>query len=96
MGGRGSASRMGGNGSGSASKSGSKKSGSAFASINTKFSTKAISQMNRSQLETVARAIFIKQGLTQGLSADEADWRARSLMSGNTDAQLRKYIKRNG
>lgn len=67
----------------------------AISEANTKFTSKQIQSMSRKQLETAARAIFIKQNMARGLSASEADYRARSLMSGNTSAQLRKYIKRN-
>ena len=91
MGGRGSS--IGGS---KKTESNKKTGGQNLLSMNTKFSSKQVDAMSRSQLETAARAIFIKQNMRMGLSASEADYRARSLMSGNTNAQLRKYIKRYG
>ena len=100
MGGRGSA---GGKGASSVMNKGAGGSGSSANSAaakikatNTKFSTTQINSMSRRQLENVATAVFAKQNMARGLSAEEAVYRARSLMSGNTTAQLRKYIKRNG
>lgn len=87
MGGRGSASSMGGRGS-------SSNIGETLMSIDTKFTTKEINSMTRSQLETVARAVFIKQN--PKLTAAEADYRARSLLSGNSNSQLKSYIKKYG
>lgn len=84
------------NGSINSKKSSSGKNTKSISGINTKFSTKEISSMSRKQLEEVARAVFIKQNMARGLSESEADYRARSLMSGNTTAQLRKYVKKNG
>lgn len=93
MGGRGGSSGIGkqAGGGGSSSSAAAK-----IASTNTKFSTAQINSMSRSQLETVAVAVFAKQNMARGLSAEEAVYRAKSLMSGNTTAQLKKYIKRNG
>ena len=94
MGGRGGSSGMnkGAGGGGSSANSAAAK----IKATNTKFSTAQINSMSRSQLETVATAVFAKQNMARGLSAEEAVYRARSLMSGNTTAQLKKYIKRNG
>ena len=97
MGGRGSSSgiaagRAKKGGGGSSSDSAANK----ILSANTKFSTAQINSLNRSQLETAAIAIFAKQNTARGLSIEEAIRRAKSLMSGNTTAQLKKYIKRNG
>ena len=94
MGGRGGSSGMnkGAGGGGSSSNSAADR----IANTNTKFSTAQINLMSRSQLETVAIAVFAKQNMARGLSAEEAVYRARSLMSGNTTAQLKKYIKKNG
>ncbi len=89
MGGRGATSNIGGKTNG-----GSEKSNEALLSINTKFTSKELNSMSRSQLEIVARAIYIKQN--PRLSVGEADLRARSLMSGNTDKQLKSYIKKYG
>lgn len=96
MGGRGSSSGI---AAGRAKKGGGGSSDSAankILSANTKFSTAQINSLNRSQLETAAIAIFAKQNTARGLSIEEAVRRAKSLMSGNTTAQLKKYIKRNG
>ena len=95
---------MGGRGSSSGAKSTSSKSsvksktskGNSISATNTKFTGKQISSMNRKQLETVAKAVFIKQNVKRGLSESEAAKRASLLMDGNSTAQLRKYIKRNG
>ncbi len=57
-----------------------------------KFSAKDLKGMSRKNLETLARAVFINRSKKTGLSQSEADYRARALMSGNSDAQLRKYI----
>ena len=91
MGGRGSSGGGGGGGGGSRSSADQK----SF-NINTKFSKTEINMMSRSQLETVATAIFIKKGIASGLSSSEAAYRAKSLMSGNTNAQLKRYINKNG
>lgn len=88
MGGRGSSGGGGGGGRSSASQK-------SF-NTNTKFSKTEINAMSRSQLETVATAVFIKKGIASGLSASEAAYRAKSLMSGNTSAQLKRYISKNG
>lgn len=92
MGGRGSAGGKGAGGIGSYSSSAAAK----IKATNTKFSTSQINSMSRRQLENVATAVFAKKNMAIGLSAEEAVYRARSLMSGNTTAQLKKYIKRNG
>lgn len=52
--------------------------------------------MSRKQLETMATAIYANRATKSGLSQAEGVRRASSLMSGNTDAQLRKYIKKYG
>ena len=52
--------------------------------------------MSRSQLEDVARAVYIKQNMARGLSASEALRRANALMDANTTAQLKKFIKKRG
>ncbi len=83
---------MGGRGGSSRMSSG----GASVANVNTKFTSRELSSMGRSQLESVARAVFIKQNMARGLTAEEASRRAGLLMNSNTDAQLRKYIKRHG
>ena len=82
-------------GSGTAIKS--RTSGGKSASIKIPTFTKAsISKMNRSGLETLATAIFANRATAQGLSIQEGIHRAKSLMSGNTTAQLRKYVLKYG
>ena len=92
FGGRGASAKSGGGGSGS------NKGGGAgdIAEINTKFTQKQLDGMSRSQLEDVARAVYIKQNMARGLSASEALRRANALMDGNTTAQLKKFIKKRG
>lgn len=86
---------MGGRGSsGSRGNVGSNKNNSARVTIK-KFSSNDLKSMNRKSLEIAARAVFVKNNVSSGMSNSEADYRARSLMSGNTDAQLRKYILKN-
>lgn len=55
-----------------------------------------LKKMNRKQLETLATAIYANRATKSGMSQDEGVRRAKSLMSGNTDAQLRKYISKYG
>ena len=47
---------------------------------------------SRSQLETLATAIFANDGMKSGLSRTEAVTRGRSLIPFNTTAQLRNYV----
>lgn len=96
MGGRGSASVTGSAKNASKSSKSGGGSKSSIATANTKFSTKQITSMNRKQLETAAKAVFVKMNMKRGLSESEALHRANSLMSSNSDAQLRKYIKKYG
>lgn len=55
-----------------------------------------LKKMSRKQLETMATAIFANNAAKSGLPQAEGVRRANSLMSGNTDAQLRKYILKYG
>ncbi len=55
-----------------------------------------IKAMSRKQLETMSTAIFANDAVKSGLSQAEGVRRATLLMDGNTDAQLRKYIAKNG
>lgn len=61
-----------------------------------KFTDAEIKKMSRSQLESVATALYANEGIKNGLSLSEGTRRAKSLMSGNTSTQLRKYIKKHG
>ena len=63
---------------------------------NTKFTTAQLNKMSRKQLELAAIAVFIKQNVARGLTAFEAERRAKLLMDGNSTPQLKKFIKRNG
>lgn len=95
MGGRGatggSSGGLGGGGGGGASDN----SGSGLFSI-PKFTTSQLNSMSRSSLETLATSIFANNHIRAGGTRAEGIYRAKSLMSGNTTAQLRKYIARNG
>lgn len=62
----------------------------------TKFTARQISAMSRSQLETAAKAVYIKVNTARGVSESEALYRANSLIGSNSDAQLRQYIKKYG
>lgn len=53
-----------------------------------------VNKMSRSRLEILATSLYVNEGMKQGLSKSEALYRARSLMPGNSDNQLKKYIKR--
>jgi hypothetical protein len=54
-----------------------------------------VSKLNRKQLESKAIEAARKNASKQGISADEAERRARMLMSSNSDAQLRKFVYKN-
>lgn len=84
MGGRGSSSGLGG-GAGAAEKNFSIP----------KFTGKQLAQMSRKQLRTIAIAISANDMMSNGLSKAEAVRRA-TLLDGDTDAQLRKYISKYG
>lgn len=60
-----------------------------------KLNKAVIGKLGRADLETLATAIFTNNALKSGLSKAEGIRRAKSLMSGNTTAQLRKYVTRN-
>lgn len=54
-----------------------------------------INKLPRKELETLAVAIYANKAKKQGLTISEGVRRARLLMNGNTDTQLKKYIKSN-
>jgi hypothetical protein len=60
-----------------------------------KMTQAAVSKLNRKQLESKAIEAARKNASKQGISADEAERRARMLMSSNSDAQLRKFVYKN-
>ena len=97
MGGRGSSGGGGGGGNGGGGgglfgKSSRGKGGGAFSVP--KLSKAAIGKMSRHELEKVATAIYANNAMKSGISKSEGVHRAQSLMSGNTTAQLRKYVRR--
>ena len=63
---------------------------------NTKFAQAELNKMSRKKLESTALQVARKLASKQGISEAEAERRAKMLMSSNSDAQLRKYIKKNG
>lgn len=90
---------FGGRGSGGGKRSGGGGGAAGGSSENTpltipKITPAQVNKLSRSQLETLAASLYVNEGLKQGLSKSEALYRARSLMPGNSDSQLRKYIKR--
>ena len=64
--------------------------------VDTKFTENQIKNMSRKELETAALIINVKRASNQGLTGDEAFRRASLLMAAQSDAQLRKYIKKHG
>ena len=85
MGGRGASSGLGG-GAGAAAKN-----------FNVpKVTGKQLARLGRKQLESLATAISANDMMGRGLSQSESVRRATSLIDGNSDAQLRKYISKYG
>lgn len=87
MGGRGS---IGKNGSGNKGRSGS---GELFSVP--KITKNVAKGLSRKDLETFATAIFANRAMKSGMSREEGIRRAKSLMSGNTTAQLKNYVIKN-
>lgn len=86
----------GGVGSGSSSRTNAGGGGGGASNAPAKtYTTKELSNMSRAQLVNAARDIYIRQGGHMGLSASEASERFDMLISGNSTAQLRKYIAKN-
>lgn len=84
MGGRGSSSGLGG-GTGTAEQNFSIP----------KVTGKQLAQLSREQLRTISIAISANNMMSKGLSKEEA-FRRATLLDGDTDAQLRKYILKYG
>lgn len=61
-----------------------------------KVTNQQLKGMNRKQLETLATAIYANKSMAAGKTKADGISRAKSLMSSNSDAQLRKYIKKYG
>lgn len=64
--------------------------------IKTDYTMKQLDNMNRSQLETIAREVARKNAKRKGLTEAEALRRFGLLLDGNTTPQLRKYINKYG
>lgn len=64
--------------------------------IRTSYSQQELKQMQRSQLETIAREVARKNASFQGITEAEALRRFDALVSSNTTPQLRKYISKYG
>lgn len=60
-----------------------------------KFTSKQVNSMNRSQLLTLAKAVFINKNTANGMSASTAARRFDLLAGSNSVAQLKKYINKN-
>ena len=61
----------------------------------TKLTKTQISNLSRAKMESLAKDIYIKKAMSQGLSQSEADYRFRSLISSNGKTALIKYIYKN-
>lgn len=61
----------------------------------TKLTKTQISNLSRAKMESLAKDIYMKQAMSQGLSQSEADYRFRSLISANGKTALVKYIYKN-
>lgn len=55
---------------------------------------KPVEKMTRAELESEAKAAFVESGGGMGLSRQEAERRFDALVGGNSDAELRKYVRR--
>lgn len=73
-----------------------KSSGTKKTTTSKKYTAKDVQGMTRAKLESAALKAFVRINTAAGLTAAEATRRAKALMSGNTTAQLRKYVQKNG
>ena len=73
-----------------------KTSGTKKTTTSKKYTAKDVQGMTRAKLESAALKAFVRINTAAGLTAAEATRRAKALMSGNTTAQLRKYVQKNG
>lgn len=55
---------------------------------------KQVDSLSRSQLETVAKAIYVNEAMKNGTPKADALARFNSLVDGNSSTYLKKYIKR--
>lgn len=67
--------------------------GSVSKSASKKFDKDLIKRLSRKELEHYASDIYARKQV--GISYDEGIRRAKALMDGNTDSQLRKYVLKN-
>lgn len=67
--------------------------GSVSKSASKKFDKNLIKRLSRKELEHYASDIYARKQV--GISYDEGIRRAKALMDGNTDSQLRKYVLKN-
>lgn len=58
--------------------------------------TRTAPQTERERLEEQAREAYVRNGGGQGLTEEQANERFDLLVDGNTDAQLRQYIRKHG
>lgn len=79
---------FGGRGGSSGSKSGG------GGSSGRKYTADQIRGMSRNSLLTAAKRVYVKQNTKAGLSKAEAEKRFSLLSASNSDAALRRYIKR--
>ena len=55
---------------------------------------KQVDSLSRGQLETMAKALYVNEAMTRGMSKADALSRFNSLVDGNSSTYLKKYIKR--
>ena len=55
---------------------------------------KQVDSLSRGQLETMAKALYVNEAMTRGMSKADALSRFNSLVGGNSSTYLKKYIKR--
>ena len=55
---------------------------------------KQVDSLSRGQLETMAKALYVNEAMTKGMSKADALSRFNSLVDGNSSTYLKKYIKR--
>ena len=54
---------------------------------------KQVDSLSRGQLETMAKALYVNEAMTRGMSKADALSRFNSLVNGNSSTYLKKYIK---
>lgn len=86
-------------GSGSGGARGGGRAGGGATADTTPFSVpqmtkKQVDSLSRGQLETMAKALYVNEAMTRGMSKADALSRFNSLVDGNSSTYLKKYIKR--